>query len=60
MSEVIDRQVSVLDLEPTWEEILDMASFEASIECREFKDHIEWIDFCCMVENYIRRERGLI
>lgn len=60
MTEMVVAKASKVDLEPTIDEIDDMAYFEARIENREFKDRSEWLDFCCMIENYIRRERGLV
>lgn len=55
------EKVSVLDIEPTWEEI----EHEAEILTMDDGDvinwtHSDWVDLCCMIENRLRRERGLL
>lgn len=60
MTELVVEKVSQVDLEPTWEEIEIHAHDEAFWQSLDFDSHSDWVDFCCMIENNIRRERGLI
>jgi len=50
-----------LDLEPTWEEIYEHAYTDRLI-CRLSDEHpdLSDCDLLCMIENHMRRERGLI
>jgi hypothetical protein len=60
MTELAVEKVSQVDLEPTWEEIECIAQDEALWQDLDFKNHSDWVDFCCMIENTMRRERSLI
>lgn len=59
MTELVEK-VHKLDLEPTWEEVEYLALDEAMWQDLDFKNHSDWVDFCCMIENTLRRERGLL
>jgi len=50
---------SKLDLEPTEDDLYD-AVFEARFQYLRDSDELAWCDVMCMVENQLRRERGLI
>lgn len=59
MSDVAEK-ISKIDLEPTMEEINSITGI--MIDSGEF-DHLPeltWNDLSCIVENHIRRSRGLI
>lgn len=60
MEELVLEKTSQIDLEPTFEEIDEYASRKAAEDQIVLKNYTDWVDLCCMVENYLRRERGLI
>jgi hypothetical protein len=55
----LNETVSKLDLEPTFEE-LECAVYAPRFQHLLDDDDFDWRDFMCMVENQLRRERGLI
>lgn len=50
---------SKLDLEPTEDDICN-AVYEDRFQYLRDSDDLYWRDIMCMVENQLRRERGLI
>jgi hypothetical protein len=59
MSKLVIEKTSNIDLEPTWEEIEAAAARKAAAGAA-IKTYSEWVDLCCMVENHLRRDKGLI
>lgn len=55
----LNETVSKLDLEPTFEE-LECAVYADRFQYLRDSDDLDWRDIMCMVENQLRRERGLI
>jgi hypothetical protein len=49
-----------LDLEPTYEEIADRAALKHFLGEAVVETLSDWVDLCCMVENQMRRNRGII
>jgi hypothetical protein len=60
MTELVIEKRSKIDIEPTFEEVYDLANEMAYENEIEFKTHSDWVDFCCLVENHLRRKRGVI
>jgi len=60
MTELVLEKASIVDLEPHHMEVEIMAENHMREFGIEINTHSEWVDLCCIVENHIRRERGLI
>lgn len=56
---LLNETVSKLDLEPTEDDICE-AVYEDRFQYLLDSDDFDWRDIMCMVENQLRRERGLI
>lgn len=55
----LNETVSKLDLEPTDDEI-NFAALHSRFDMIREQYYDDWRDILCMVENQLRRERGII
>lgn len=56
---LLNETVSKLDLEPTEEELCH-AVYADRFQYLRDSDDLDWRDVMCLVENQLRRERGII
>ena len=56
---LLNKAVLKLDLEPTEDDICD-AVYDDRFQYLLDSDELSWRDIMCLVENQLRRERGLI
>jgi hypothetical protein len=56
---LLNKAVLKLDLEPTEDDICD-AVYDDRFQYLRDSDELSWRDIMCLVENQLRRERGLI